>query len=511
MFQMYASVFLATLLGSSTAWVNYPQETAQPPETKSDKKTVDEAAVEQEKLATQYRSFELAMLHLAQRLERSDKSGDRERAAILKEAIKKSSEVGISHKFETLIGLLRTTKAASITELSEAMTQSKMLADDIQAILDILLTDNREALLKKEIERIQRLKEELSKVIHRQKVVRVQTETGKLEKQSLATAQKQVRNATQKLAESMGKPRPDKKNGEKGEPDQSRSSGLSDKDNQSQQAPGRKQIQEAAESQKKAESEIAKNKKDVASNHQDQAIQKLEEAKKRLEELLRQLREEEKQRLLAALEARCRRMLELQTEVYQGTVEVEKVIAQDQDKIPDRSQEQRSLKLSDREMAIVQEAKKGLDVLEAEGSGVAFPEVFGQVRDDAAHVARRLGKVDVRKVTQAIELDIIASLKEMLEALKKAQSNSRGGSGSGSGSNGERRNKTLIDLLAELKMIRSLQLRVNQRTSVYGRQYPGEQAGDDDIQKELASLARRQQKIFELTNDIALGKNDVGQ
>jgi hypothetical protein len=495
-------VFIAALLAPSTSLVD-----DQSLQNKSDKKIADEAAVEQERLAAQYRSFELAMLHLAQRLERSNKPGDRERAGILKEAINKSSEVGISHKFETLIGLLRTTKAASIAELSEAMTQSKMLADEIQVILDILLTDNREAQLKKQIEHLQRLKEELGKIIHQQKVVRVQTETGKLEKQSLGSAQNLVTKATQKLAQSMGKPSAGKNHGERPEPDQNNSSGSSDKDGQSQQPPGRKQIQEATENQKRAESEIAKNKRDSASSHQDKAIQKLEEAKKRLEELLRQLREEEMQRLLAALEARCRHMLELQIEVYQGTVGLEKAIAQNQDKVADRSQQQRSLKLSDREMAIIQEAKKGLEILEAEGSGVAFPEVFGQVLDDATHVARRLGKVDVGPVTQAIEQDIIASLKEMIAALKKAQSNGGGGGGSSGGA----RNRTLIDLLAELKMIRSLQLRVNQRTLVYGHQYSGEQARDADIQKELVNLAQRQQKIFELTNDIALGKNDVGQ
>ena len=65
----------------------------------------------------------------------------------------------------------------------------------------------------------------------------------------------------------------------------------------------------------------------------------------------------------------------------------------------------------------------------------------------------------------------------------------------------------MIDRLAELKMIRSMQIRVNNRTITYGRQYPGEQANDPDIQKELANLAQRQQKIFSITNNIARGNN----
>ena len=41
------------------------------------------------------------------------------------------------------------------------------------------------------------------------------------------------------------------------------------------------------------------------------------------------------------------------------------------------------------------------------------------------NVARRLNKVDVGPVTQVIEQDIIALLKEMIEALKKAQQASK--------------------------------------------------------------------------------------
>ena len=48
---------------------------------------------------------------------------------------------------------------------------------------------------------------------------------------------------------------------------------------------------------------------------------------------------------------------------------------------------------------------------------------------------------------------------------------------------------------------------VNHRTGIYGQRYQGEQASDPDIQKELAGLALRQQKIFEVTNNIARGKN----
>src|SRR5438132_12805666 len=114
-------------------------------------------------------------------------------------------------------------------------------------------------------------------------------------------------------------------------------------------------------------------------------------------------------------------MLAMQVNVQEGTVRVAKEIDKLADKRPTRDQQQDALKLSDKEKDIVTEATKALEMLEAEGSAVAFPEVFQQMREDMKNVQRRLGVVDVGKVTQGVEQDIIDTLKEMIEALKKAR------------------------------------------------------------------------------------------
>jgi hypothetical protein len=275
-----------------------------------------------------------------------------------------------------------------------------------------------------------------------------------------------------------------------------------------QQLPGQKRVQDALGDQNNAKKNIDKDKNDDASKNQDDAIKKLEEVRKQWEALLRQLREEELKRLLEALQARCRRMLALQKEVYDDTVRVHQAIAEIPDKKASRAEQQRSLQLSDREQQIVQLATLALQLLESEGSAVAFPEAFAQVREDAGHVARRLGKADVGTVTQATELEIIAQLQEMIEALEKAKQDLQNKQQQNQQQQpGQQGNQPLIDRLAELKMIRSMQIRVNNRTVTYGREYPGEQANDPDIQKELADLAQRQQKIFGITNNIYRGKN----
>src|SRR5262249_55941958 len=125
-------------------------------------------------------------------------------------------------------------------------------------------------------------------------------------------------------------------------------------------------------------------------------------------------------------------------------------------------------------------------------------------------------------VTQTIENDIIDTLKEMIEALKKARQDNQNQPPPppGGGGGGQPQDQKLIDQLAELKMIRSLQIRVNARTETYGKEYPGEQTPAavtgqtaeekekiEMIQRELRDLSERQLKIFEITNNIAKGKN----
>jgi hypothetical protein len=498
-----------------------------------------DSALNQEILSRQFRDFKQALLRLAQRLEGSSKPEDRERAVNLKKAIALASEKEVDSEFEKLIALLKASKSLSLQEIQEAMSRNQMLAQDIKSILALLLADNRDDELKREQKRLQDLLKLLDKVIANQKITRAQTESGKSDKDSLAKAQSKVTKDTAEIARSMGKkdaksdseakgskgdkPQDGKegkgskgegKNGKKGQGQGQQGQGkkegkpAADQDGKQQppeESPGKKQVEDANEYQKQAEKDIDKEKRADASQKQDKAIDELEKARKRLEEILRQLREEEMERLLAALEQRCNRMLQMQIEVHHGTVRVDRDIQETPEKAAARVHEQRALQLSDQEEKIVQEADKAIQLLEAEGSAVAFPEVFTQVRDDMKNVARRLGKADVGSVTQVIEEDIINTLKEMIEALKKAQQNIQARKSQGGQS--PPLNQKFIDLLAELKMIRAMQVRVNTRTRVYGEKYTGDQAADPDIQGELANLAQRQMKILDVTNNIYKGKN----
>src|SRR5262249_19397804 len=169
----------------------------------------------------------------------------------------------------------------------------------------------------------------------------------------------------------------------------------------------------------------------------------------------KQLREEELERLLAQLQARCEYMLALQKEVYEGTIRLDKTIGENPDKKATRPDEQKSQQLGDREGLIVQEATRAKNLLESEGTAVAFAEVFTQLIDDMKLVQKQLVKTDVGPFTQKVERDIIETLEEMIEALKKAQQDMKAQqkSGQGQGQPGQPGAQKLLDMLAELKLI----------------------------------------------------------
>jgi hypothetical protein len=276
-------------------------------------------------------------------------------------------------------------------------------------------------------------------------------------------------------------------------------------DDQQDVGPSRKKVQDANDYQKKAQDKIAKDSRKDAVPDQEEAKKKLEEAKRKLEEILRQIREEETERILADLQRRCEKMRDMQEIVKAGTEKVDQKIQQSSSKTASREEEVAANKLGDKEDEIVAEADKAISIIETEGTAVAFAEVFHQVRNDMAHVSKRLHRADVGPETQLVEQDIITMLTQMIEALKRARQDNQ--NRSNPGPSGQPPPPGLIDLLAELRLIRSMQLMVNNRTTVWGKRYQGEQAQEPAIIQELRDLANRQDRIYDIMNKLAKGKN----
>jgi len=704
---LLAGAGIAVLTGALVLRAQEPAPSRARSEDKASK-LKEELFLQQQNLARRFGEFQQQLLRLQQRLEKSPRKEDQEKAVVLKKALERAQDALISTQFDSLVDYLKSQKFTKVGDINAAHERTLKLADDLREVLALLNENSRNLQLREQRLSLEKLLKQLERVIHDQKVARTINEINR-DPKTAKSAQVQVTRATEKLIRDIsgktgkaGEARPAKadskdagkgegkkgegkdagksadakrgegkdagksgeakkgeakageakagsksgdpkagdakgskggeakagdaksgksgdaksgeaktgkngdakqgeaksgkhskegeaksgpkirsktddekkpgeakaaaKNGDKKQGDakgtkggeakagdaksggqskqgeakagsKSSGKGQSKKDGSpGQQSPpaaskgdndpksppnappnntpqddtaqARKRIQEGNYDQQHAEAKIDQGDKPGSKKDQDDAVRKLEDARKKLEDLLRQLREEELERMLANLQARCQKMLDLQIYVQDGTTRVAKEIDKNADKQATRDQKQDSLKLSDKEKDIVTEATKAIEMLEAEGSAVAFPEVFQQVREDMKNVQRRLGVVDVGKVTQGVEQDIVDTLKEMIEALKKArQELDNKKSPPSNGQPPPNVDQKLLDQIAELKMIRSMQVRVNNRTQLYGREYEGEQAAIPRIRQELHQLSDRQDRIFEVTNRIAKGDN----
>ena len=540
----------------------------------------NDAATTQDRLRREFEELKQSLLRLKQRLEISPRPEDKARALAIDAALAMVAKQGTDGKFTTLVKSLRQTDAFSnLDTMQQVMNRNQELREDLRKLIEILAKDNREDQLRKEKEDALKTLEKLREIIGKQERVKANTDLGKAAKEDLAKAQKKISDQTKELAGSKesksGKDAKDSKDKDKdgkdkdgkdkdgkdkdgkdkdgkdkdskdgkdkdgkdkdgkakdgksgeskpgqGNPDEDKKSEESPPPESGEQAQAKKQIKEATKDQDKAEDKIKKGDNPGASQDQQQALDKLKQAQKKLEDLLQQLREEELKQMLAKLQARCEKLLNMQIAVKTSTEELEKAIAALSTKKPGRAEDQRGLELGDAEDAIVREATAAITLIEQEGSAIAFAEVFGQVRTDMILVSGKLKKTEVGEITQGVETEIIDTLKEMIGALKKARQDqkpkpkpSEAGKEGESNPNNDQR---LLDQIAELKMVRSMQARLNQRTVVYGKQLNGEQPSNatgskerdriESLRKDLFDLGQRQVKITKVTRDMALGRN----
>lgn len=269
---------------------------------------------------------------------------------------------------------------------------------------------------------------------------------------------------------------------------------------------GRQDLDQAQDSMQRAIEELEKKSRESAGEEQERALRELEKLKAKLEEILRQRREEEKELYLAMLEVRFQKMLKVQLQINGETTRL--------DKIPEKERNpahfDKCNAASQLQQGNVTDADKTLALLKEEGSSVAFPEAVEQMRDSMEMIAARLTRADTDSTTQLLEQIVVETLEEIILALQKELESQRQKKNQPpqKSQQGQPQDQKLVNQLAELKMIRSLQNQVNRVTKQIGIEIDGEQAADPDHRKLADGLARRQQRIQSATYDLATGRNE---
>ena len=162
-------------------------------------------------------------------------------------------------------------------------------------------------------------------------------------------------------------------------------------------------------------------------------------------------------------------------------------------------------RLGEREMNITKDASKAQSMLEADGSSMVLLSVMEDTRDLMVNVSELLAKFRSGAHTQALEKDIEQALEDMLAAVQEERRRREEMAeemepGEGQGEGGQQQ-QPLVQLSAELKMLKALQLRVNAGTASLdaGRA----KIAAAELSARSAKLARREERIGRLTRDLA--------
>ena len=501
-------------------------------------------ATEESRIAERYNRLEL----LAGRLAELSRSTQPRRARLLRELVSKSREQDIAGHFELIVKALEEDRLAGATE------DQGQLRSELQKLLDLLMQEGRDRQLESERKRISKYLAELKKLIRLQRGIKARTDGGD-GADSLGKDQQRVANSTGKLRDqidetegqakstsgdensaensdnekqpktteseqgkpSQGEPKPGK-NGKPSEskpseskpseskPSEGQSSSADSQQQESEQTPADRATDRLKQSQQRMQQaleQLEKSRRDDAVAEQEKALRELEQAKAELERILRQLREEELERMLVLLEARFRQMLDAQVEVYEKTEKLDTSRAN----VQTHELEIAVGRLGRKESQIIRDADRALILLREDGTSVAFPEALEQAREDMQTVAERLADVKISLITQGLEEDIIATLEEILAALQQAIKELREQKSQQQQGQGQPGEQPLVDQLAELRMIRALQNRINRRTKRYGELIDGQQALEAELLEALDRLALRQERVFEATHDLDTGRN----
>jgi hypothetical protein len=533
----------------------------------------DNLAVEQGRIADKYARLEQLLVRMAE----IESAANPQRAALLRRAIEQSSERLTRQQLNAVARLL-----TPPAQLSRALEQQERAVTDLQALLALLLSENRSDRLKDEQARVREYIKEVERLLRLQRGVQGRTQGGE-EMRPLSQEQGQVEDRTGRLAQQIREneesssgaedrqqggsqpqdappqEQPSQESPAKETPSQPAPEGDTSKPQDGQPPPpspadpnapnppgnapspssppqegqpgdaqqspeqpaadnqpptendARQRLESAQQRMKEAQKRLDEAKRQEALEEQQAAERELEKAKAELEEILRQMREEEVERTLALLEARFRRMLEMQVRIHEATKKLDEIPAEKRG----REVDIQANKLSFDQNKLVTEADKALLVLQEEGSSVAFPETVEQLRDDMRQIADRLAASKVDRLTQGLEQDVIDALEEMIQALQKAQQDLEKQKQQEQQQEVQEMSLNdlpLVDKVSEIKMIRALQMRVNTRTQRYAEllknpEDPVGHAEDEELRQSLINLAEKQQRVFQVTRDIVLGKN----
>lgn len=266
--------------------------------------------------------------------------------------------------------------------------------------------------------------------------------------------------------------------------------GMQPPDDDAEPLPGAPQMQEAQQGAQRAADRLGRQQPAEAEREQQSVLEQMQEALDELEDTLRQLRQEEREETLSALEGRLRGMLE-------SEIRVREIVLDLDEKPADALSRLEALQIGEaRELhaQVIEDARATLRILTDEGTTVVVPELLRQMVEDMVDVLSRLERSDVSGATVVVLDQVIALLEEVLAAVERQRDLDAEGRPPPNQQRQGEQSQPLLPLSAELKLMRSSQVRLNDRTATLHARAVTE-ADDPSWAQALQRLAERQIRL----------------
>lgn len=260
-------------------------------------------------------------------------------------------------------------------------------------------------------------------------------------------------------------------------------------DSPSKPTPGNEQMQRAADQMRQAGDRLSESKPGDAKDRQQESLDEMQKALDELDDALRQTRKDEIEQTLDALQTRLQQMLQREQEVaavLDGWLGKDAATRGPDDfvALTDAAKTQQQ---------VTDEGNQALALMLDEGSTIIVPELLRQMVSDMTAVRGDLNVSKPTEQTRKTLRDVIDLLTELLDAIDKKREDDRKQDDQQQQpqQQQQQQEQTLLPKSAELKMLRSSQMRLNQRTPAA-----------DESATVLADLSARQRRLSELTRQM---------
>jgi hypothetical protein len=256
--------------------------------------------------------------------------------------------------------------------------------------------------------------------------------------------------------------------------------------------PGERQVEGARQRMQGAADRLAEQEPNDAQGEEQAALEQLQRALNELDDSLRQVRREELEETLSTLETRFKSMLTRERKVRTDVLQT-KGAAQWA-----RAEQLRLAEAVKTQQDVAADCAATVRILVGEGTTVILPDLAEQLVGDMGDIAARLEQGDTSTPTQALLDQVIALLEDIANVVelrraaeqeKMAQPDQGGGASDGS--------QPLLPGSAELKLLRSSQMRINRQTAELSE--AADSLPPAQRQQMLQRLGERQRRIAELT------------